>query len=78
MKKCILLSVVLCVIMAFAMAETLPTQGSTTTISDIYTICLGDKGHNTGHCSEKTNGLGSACVKKKLFQRRDCYSSKGR
>lgn len=43
--------------------------------ADVYTVCLGDKGHNTGHCSSKMNGYGSACVKAGLLQGHNCFSS---
>lgn len=38
-----------------------------------YTICLGDDGHNTGHCSERVDGLGSSCVKAAFLQKKNCY-----
>lgn len=39
-----------------------------------YTICLGDKGKNTGHCEERMNGQGSSCVTAGWLEIKDCYS----
>lgn len=42
-------------------------------LANPYTICLNDKGNNTGRCKERVDGLGSSCVKAGFLQSKNCY-----
>lgn len=69
--------VLFCSVYILAFAEK-QNPGIEPTPLNPYTICLGDKGHNTGHCSERKDGLGSACVDAGFLQSKNCYSQQPR
>lgn len=75
MKK--IVSMLFCFVCSIVLAENRPVDPNPDPLNP-YTICLGDKGHNDGHCSERRDGLGSACVDAAFLQRKDCYSQQPR
>lgn len=75
MKKTV--SMLFCFVCSIVLAENRPVETIPTPLNP-YTICLGDKGRNDGHCAKRKDGLGSACVKANILQRKDCYSQKPR
>ena len=48
-------------------------NNSDSSLVNPYTICLADKGHNTGRCKERVDGLGSSCVEAGYLQTKNCY-----
>lgn len=75
MKK--LITVIFCLTATVIFAKKTDNTGDKD-LADVYTVCLGDKGHNTGHCSTKMNGYGSACVKAGFLQGHNCFTSQER
>lgn len=68
-------SIIIFFVAITALAEKADNDGKNELARDVHTVCLGDKGHNTGHCSSKMNGYGSACVKAGFLQGHNCFDS---
>lgn len=71
MKKKILF-ILVAMSTGFIMAEQEDNNGDSE-LANPYTICLGDKGNNTGRCKERIDGYGSSCVKAGVLQSKNCY-----
>lgn len=55
-----------CLVTVVAFAEK-QDQGPNPAPLNPYFVCLGDNGHDTGHCSQRADGLGSVCVLRLIF-----------
>lgn len=71
MKKSIMFAL-FALSVTFIMAGPEDNDGDTS-LANPYTICLSDKGNNTGRCKERVDGYGSSCVKAGILQSKNCY-----